>query len=101
MRTPNLLNGQPPRVKAIMQDAADRYNLTVVEMVNGPKTAQACAAKSMVAKKLRGLGFSYSSIGRHLSLHHTSVMAYMKMRPKIKPGPVVIPCPDLSGEWAI
>lgn len=91
----------PPHVRSIMQDAAERYHLTIEEMIYGPKTAHACAAKARIVQSLRKLGFSYPNIGHHLHLTHTSVMHYTKARPKIKPAPVIIPCPDYSGEWAI
>ncbi len=90
----------PPRIRAVMQQAAERYNLTLKEMVDGPQTKHACAAKSMAIIELRRkFDLSYSTIGRHFGMHHTSIMHYTKMRPKIKPGPVIIPCPDYSGEW--
>ncbi len=89
----------PPRIRAIMQDAAERYNLTLNEMIEGPKVAHACAARSMAIRQMRDLGLSYSQIGRHLKMGHTSVMYYTRARFRVKPGPVVIPCPDYSGEW--
>jgi hypothetical protein len=76
----------PPRVRAIIQSAAQRYGIEARFIRDGRQRGQlACAARREIARQLHALGFSTSLIGYWLGgLNHTSVVRMLKYFPNTK-----------------
>jgi chromosomal replication initiation ATPase DnaA len=90
----------PRRVRAIIRDAADRFE-TTESLVLGPLQERQCVqARCAVARRLRNEGYSLTVIGRWLNRHHTTVVHMLKHSVEAAAAGDV-PVPDLSGEWAI
>jgi hypothetical protein len=101
----------PPRVRAVIERCAEEGNISVAAMITGPQTRRAVNAKRQVARELRRHGFSLNEIGAFLQRDNSTVLYYLTSGPPTKsprraaapdwPVWQEIPCPDLSGEWAI
>lgn len=89
----------PPRVRVIIERCAEEGDISVAAMIDGPKTPRAVNAKRAAARRLRENGFTLNEIGVFLHRHHTSVLHLLNSGSE--PKKYEIPCPDLSGEWAI
>jgi chromosomal replication initiation ATPase DnaA len=71
-----------PRVRSIIQDVADRWNVEFAAIMGerGPPRVSAARAAAMRALRKLSTGkqsdpFSYPAIGRLFNRHHTTVMA--------------------------
>lgn len=93
---------RPPRITAIIRAAADRYEVTE-RLVLGLCQEKPCMdARRQVARRLRDEGYSYPVIGRYLNRHHTTIMHLLAHgTEEARVSRSEIPCPDLSGVWAI
>lgn len=97
----------PPQVKAIFDHCAKLHDMSVRDMILGPQTPHANAAKRMAVRRLTARGMSCFEISRHMRRHHTSILYLLRSnapRGRSQPEPLQYdpgPCPDLSGEWAI
>lgn len=95
----------PPRVREVVESCALAADMSVVAMIRGPKTFRAVNAKRAAARALRAKGYSLNEIGFFLNRHHTSVLHLLNTEAKVaaptRGESFEVPCPDLSGEWAI
>lgn len=93
----------PPAVLRAMKCAAEDFNLSLPELLNGKSDTKVKARRRCI-QTLRRMGFSLTEIGRFMGRHHTTVLhALGGHSPRLSPEEQLasIPCPDLSGEWAI
>lgn len=97
MITPNI--DFPPRVRAVFERCAEEGDICIAAMIHGPQTRRAVNAKRRVARELREMGFTLNEIGRFIHRHNSTVLYLLKSGPA--PAAFEVPCPDLSGEWAI
>ncbi len=99
----------PPRVQAAMAVVASEHGMTIsmaVSAVRGCQSPLFVRCRAEMAVELRRIGISLPMIGVYLGgLHHTSVLhlirTYGPEAEKKRQAALDIPCPDLSGEWAI
>lgn len=99
----------PREIETLIRRTAYQFSTTLEEIQSGIKPTNVMLARRSCIHKLRKQGFSLSQIGRWLRVHHTSVLyALQKPNPRstgyfVEPEPAdnEVPCPDLSGEWAI
>ena len=93
----------PPRVLAVIKAAADSENVTVGNILNGPRTQDVVRAKRKAAIALRAAGKSLPQIGRFLGgMHHTSIINLLKPKPREKHLPSMQAPPVLGlehDEW--
>jgi chromosomal replication initiation ATPase DnaA len=93
----------PPHVLVVVKGVAKLFNVEFQDVLSGSRVRAVTQARHDVIRQLVERGNSQTQIGIWLGLHHTSVHYYANGR-KIRnprPDPREIPCPDLSGEWAI
>ena len=93
-------------VRKLFEQTAAKHDISVDYMLKRGRSMEQLRARAEVAYLLRARGWSLPRIGRALGgMHHTSVMHSLKVHylPDMgrKREPSAIPCPDLSGEWAI
>jgi len=91
----------------IIQKVSERLDIPLGLILSGGHSiAEVTEARRQISVELRALGWSLPRIGYSLNLHHTSILYLLKKTAK----PVQraysaysreVPCPDLSGEWAI
>ncbi len=74
-----------------------RYRLSIDEVKSDSHFRTLVSCRREIACALRKAGWSLQEIGILIDRHHSSVLNLIT--PKRQTGP--IPCPDLSGEWAI
>lgn len=109
----------PPKVRKAIQIAAEEAGTTVSMLFGPDRHKKTCQGRRLAIRYLLRMEFSRAQIGRFLGIHHTSVLNHERRdimnaedtrgngltaawRSQIPPkAPVEIPCPDLSGEWAI
>ena len=93
--------------KSVLGDVAVATGLRMCDILGKSQEPRFVQARKIAVVELRKLGYSYPRIGRILGgRHHTTVM---RLARHWKRGVVVapkyeatqVPCPDLSGEWAI
>jgi hypothetical protein len=94
-----------PAVEQLLMACAFRYGVTRDDLLHGGNRTLFVAARRDAARRLRGRGYSYPVIARYLGIHYTTALHLVRTEGRI-PVPVgdnrdEIPCPDLSGEWAI
>lgn len=101
----------PHFVQNLIAECCAKHNI-IPGMLKDSHEARAMDAKRMAVKRLADLGYSSVTIGKFLGgVHHTSVLHLLgktgRSKGLKKPRGVYpktrepIPCPDLSGEWAI
>jgi hypothetical protein len=94
----------PPRVRSAVRIAGDSFGVTPEAILSGIKVGKTPSARRMAIQILARQRFGQSQIGHWLGLHHTSVAYYIsgKKRKTLEEIEAMqMPCPDLSGEWAI
>lgn len=98
-----MLEGKlPPRVALALRAAAGDCGVTVEMILSGVRQPRVVRARRQASLTLRRMGFTVSDTARYLRLHHSSVLKMPAERKRIAQNrEVEIPCPDLSGEWAI
>lgn len=94
----------PPRIMAKMRLIASTYEIPL-ELLRvrgyGHNSKERVACRGHIAAALRAEGISLATIGTYLNLHHTTVLYLIKEHIPVRAKQLEIPCPDLSGEWAI
>ena len=101
---PRRTSSHPPRVREILQSAADHHSVTVQEILSNSQQPLLTAARSHVTFRLLDLGFSQAAIARHLGVHHTTILYYLRRysgRAKAATPEYHRESPDESGAWAI
>lgn len=93
----------PPAIWAIVKLEASKWAVLPSDLLSGSRTQFIVRARHAVIQKLQANGHSQTQIARWLGMHPSSVCYYEHRRRAISslPSPYEIPCPDLSGEWAI
>lgn len=99
----------PPRVDSVMRTIAAEHGMTISMAISSARGCQSpifVQCRAAMCVELRRLGLSLQVIGRYVGgMHHTSVMhlirAYGPEMQRKRQEAKEIPCPDLSGEWAI
>ena len=94
----------PDEIFALVLAACARNDVPIAELLQGARHLRVTRARRAICCELSRRGYSLSQIGRWLRVHHTSVFYALRSqgraaRAAAPRGPV--PCPDLSGEWAI
>lgn len=93
----------PPLILELARFKARAWNVDIADLLSGSKIRAVSNARRQLILALRARGHSQTQIGRWLGLDHSSVHYYEHGRRSQKQpvNPFEIPCPDLSGEWAI
>lgn len=89
------------KVRELVTDICEFHEVPLEKFLEGKRGTSYTAARSACVKRLRGMGMSLSEIGQQLGIHHTSVLYYIRRPVRVALKNRDIPCPDLSGEWAI
>lgn len=90
----------PPRLKALVDEMAGKFDVTSVELLSQTKRARIVAARRELIREIKTrLDYSGSRIAMLLGLHHTTVFYHLKGMPP--PPPFDPNTPDESGIWAI
>lgn len=93
---------RPARVEKALLSVAEQFAVQRDELLEGTKRKNVAQARAALCKELRAMGFTLDRIGLYLNVHHTTVHAAVYGRKGSRePWQGPIPCPDLSGEWAI
>lgn len=97
--------GLPGSVRDIVSQSARDYAVLPRMVVSPSQTKNVVAARRLAARRLHGLKFSTTEIGRFLERHPSSVFHLIHTKDR-QPPPLQIPtydpnAPDYSGEWAI
>ncbi len=90
----------PSRVAMALDVAAAAHNVTRADILGPRQFFHFVAARREAAQTLRRMGFSLAQIGFYLNRHHTTIL-YAVNETVGESKAKEIPCPDLSGEWAI
>lgn len=92
--------------RAALEAAAERYSVTIAQILGPSQQPHLVAPRCEVSAYLRYTQrWSFPRIGRLLGRHHSSIIYYLQIAQKRCPAPTAEPLPvdyvDLSGEWAI
>ena len=94
----------PTKVRQVIAAAAGGSELRVADILGPSRERNIVRARRRAVRDLLDLNYSSAQVGRYLGINHTSVL-YHGRRSRGLPGRKVawgeVPCPDLSGEWAI
>lgn len=101
----------PGRARQAIQLAAEEFEISYAMLMGDSREKRIVLGRRRAVRYLIRLQFSRAQIGRFLNLNHASVLYHERIDKglpgKGKPTPEIIeklreiPCPDLSGEWAI
>lgn len=101
----------PGRARQAIQIAAEEFGISSAEVMGDNREKANVLGRRRAIRYLLRLQFSRAQIARFLNLNHASVLYHERIdkglpgRGKVTPAIVEklreIPCPDLSGEWAI
>lgn len=103
----------PPRIRTICQVFAQEHAISIADLVGKSQSKNIVMARRKAIHALRRTGLSLPEIARYVGKHHTSVLSALRQplrdpkTNKVTQAPYQkiinweIPCPDLSGEWAI
>ena len=90
----------PHEVKLAMEQVARRRGMTVNAMLGKSHEPQFVDARRELARILRARHLSWDQIARYMGKDHSTIVRLVLGRP-VHRLPLVIECPDLSGEWAV
>ena len=90
-----------PAVRKLIREVAARRGVALSTIVSRSHEPRAVAARAEVMLHLRMQGWSTPEIGRVFLMHHSNVLYSLKKLQQEQEPSYEIPCPDLSGEWAI
>ncbi len=101
----------PGRARQAIQVAAEEFEVTAQQVMGDSHEKRIVLGRRRAIRYLLRLQFSRAQIGRFLGLNHASVIYHEridkglpgkgKVMPEVIEKLAAIPCPDLSGEWAI
>ena len=100
METPDF----PKSIRIALTIAADEMGVRVADILGPSSARNIVQGRRRAIRHLRRMNLSYSQIARYLGLNHTTVIYHVRIdKGEAARGPrnFTIPCPDLSGEWAI
>ena len=69
-------------IPKIIQAVCEKWGITEEELVGSSRINLFVLARKEVSIELKSLGLSYPSIGRILKKDHTSIIHYLKNKPK-------------------
>ena len=95
----------PKRVRQAVTMAAEEFNVQVSDILGPSRARNVAQARRRACRYLTRMQFSSVQIANYLGINHSSVLYHRRIdngRTGRGPSkPVEVPCPDLSGEWAI
>jgi chromosomal replication initiation ATPase DnaA len=94
---------------ALIRTVACAHDITSAELLRGQQFRRVVDARMELSLRFRARGMSLLEISHVTGWHHTTVLNHLRRAEKTRPRyknvlsieASVIPCPDLSGEWAI
>lgn len=85
-------------IERVLVRVCDELGVARASLLSDSRMPVICEARRLICRKLYRKA-SAKDIGHVLRIHHASVIYHWRTQ-SIEPAGV-IPCPDLSGEWAI